>query len=37
MPAGSHKITGLPFDPTLFESDNKVEDEDLKVRPKDLL
>jgi len=30
MPAGSHKITGLPFDPTLFESENKIEDEDLK-------
>lgn len=31
MPAGSHKITGLTLDPTLFESEHKIEDEDLKV------
>jgi len=31
MPSGSHKITGLPFNPELFESENKIVDEEVKV------
>lgn len=31
MPSGSHKITGLPFNPELFESEHKIEDEEVKV------
>lgn len=31
MPSGLHKITGLPFDPTLYESQYKIEDEETKV------
>ncbi|KAJ6225007.1 hypothetical protein RDWZM_003552 [Blomia tropicalis] len=30
MPSGSHKITGLPFDPSICESEFKIEDESLK-------
>ena len=31
MPNGPHKITGLPFDPELVESDKKIEDLDIQV------
>jgi len=31
MPSGSHKITGLPFDPSICESEIKIEDEGLKA------
>jgi len=30
MPSGSHKITGLPFDPLSCESEYKIEDEEIK-------
>jgi len=30
MPSGSHKITGLPFDPLQFHSEYKIEDEEIK-------
>jgi curved DNA binding protein len=30
MPTGSHKITGATVDPTLYESEHKIEDEELK-------
>jgi len=30
MPSGSHKITGVPFDPTHFHSEHKIEDEEIK-------
>ncbi|XP_066952945.1 proliferation-associated protein 2G4 [Macrobrachium rosenbergii] len=30
MPSGQHKITGLPFDTELFESEYKIEDPELK-------
>jgi len=30
MPSGLHKITGLPFDPDAFESEHKIEDEEIK-------
>jgi len=30
MPSGLHKITGLPFDPDLYESEHKIEDEETK-------
>jgi len=30
MPSGSHKITGLPFQSELYESEHKIEDEDVK-------
>ncbi|XP_064093588.1 proliferation-associated protein 2G4-like isoform X1 [Macrobrachium nipponense] len=30
MPSGQHKITGLPFDTDLFESEYKIEDPELK-------
>ncbi|XP_015783061.1 proliferation-associated protein 2G4 [Tetranychus urticae] len=30
MPSGSHKITGLPFDLDLFESEFKIEDQSIK-------
>jgi curved DNA binding protein len=30
MPTGSHKITGLPLDLDLFESEHKIEDETIK-------
>ena len=32
MPNGQHKITGLPFDPSLYESEYKIEKEEIKVR-----
>ena len=32
MPNGPMRITGLPFDPNNFESDHKIEDEEIKVR-----
>ncbi len=31
MPTGSHKITGLPIDPSHYESEYKIEDEEIKV------
>ena len=31
MPSGLHKITGLPLNPEMFESEHKIEDEELKV------
>lgn len=31
MPNGPMKITGLPMDLSLFESEHKIEDEELKV------
>lgn len=31
MPSGSHKITGLPFDSTLCESEHSIQDETLKA------
>lgn len=31
MPNGPMKITGLPFDPSLYETEHSVQDEDLKV------
>lgn len=31
MPSGLHKITGLPFDPELYVSEYKIEDEETKV------
>lgn len=30
MPSGSHKITGITSDPSLYESENKIEDEEIK-------
>lgn len=30
MPNGPQKITGLPFDPTAFETENKIVDEEVK-------
>ncbi|OXA56643.1 proliferation-associated protein 2G4 [Folsomia candida] len=30
MPSGLHKITGLPVDPDLFQSEYKIEDEEIK-------
>jgi curved DNA binding protein len=30
MPSGSHKITGLPFQSELYESEHKIEDEEIK-------
>lgn len=30
MPSGSHKITGLPFDTSLVESEHSIKDEQLK-------
>lgn len=30
MPTGSHRITGLPFDASLYESEHKIEDENIK-------
>ncbi len=32
MPNGPHKITGLPFDPEILETDKKIEDLDIQVR-----
>lgn len=32
MPSGLHKITGLPVDPDLFQSEYKIEDEEIKVQ-----
>ena len=32
MPNGPHKITGLPFDTEIVESDKKIEDQDIQVR-----
>ena len=31
MPSGSHKITGLPFDPSICESEFQIQDESLKA------
>ncbi|KAI7696060.1 hypothetical protein SSS_04613 [Sarcoptes scabiei] len=31
MPSGSHKITGLPFDTALCESEHSIQDESLKA------
>jgi len=31
MPSGSHKITGLPFDPSICESEHEIKDESLKA------
>ena len=31
MPNGPMRITGLPFDPNNFESDHKIEDEEIQV------
>lgn len=31
MPSGSHKITGLSFDPTICESEYSIQDESLKI------
>lgn len=31
MPSGSHKITGLTFDPSICESELKIEDAELKA------
>ena len=31
MPSGSHKITGLSFDPSICESEHSIEDESLKT------
>lgn len=31
MPNGPHKITGLPFDPAILETDKKIEDLDVQV------
>ena len=31
MPTGSHKITGLSIDPQHYESEHKIEDEEIKV------
>lgn len=31
MPSGSHKITGLSFDPSICESEYSIEDESLKT------
>lgn len=30
MPNGPMRITGLPFDPNNFESDHKIEDEEIQ-------
>jgi len=30
MPSGSHKITGATVDPNVYESENKIEDEEIK-------
>ena len=32
MPTGSHKITGITIDPSQYESEHKIEDEEIKVR-----
>lgn len=32
MPNGPMRITGLPFEANNFESDHKIEDEEIKVR-----
>lgn len=32
MPNGPHKITGIPFDPELAQSEKKIEDLDIQVR-----
>lgn len=34
MPSGLHKITGLPFDAEMYESEYKITDEETKVRGK---
>lgn len=31
LPSGPSKITGLPFDESLFESEHSISDPDLKV------
>ena len=31
MPNGPHKITGLPFDPAILETDKKIDDLDVQV------
>ena len=33
MPNGPLKITGLPFEPALYQTELKVEDEEVKVKP----
>ncbi len=32
MPNGPHKITGLPFDTEVLETDKKIDDLDIQVR-----
>jgi hypothetical protein len=31
MPNGPHKITGLPFEPELYQSEHSINDPELKV------
>jgi hypothetical protein len=31
MPNGPHKITGLPFEPELYQSEHSISDPELKV------
>ena len=34
MPSGSHKITGIPFDPSICESENKLDDVSAEILKK---